>query len=405
MIFKIAWRNIWRNKRRTFITAASIFFAVLFSVAAESLNRGVFNSMIDSTVSFYIGYVQVLKKGYWEDRTLEESFELTPEFRDELSSTEGVDNIVPRIESFALSSFGSITKSAMIVGIDPEKEDLLTGLSKRVKNGKYLGENEKAVLVSIGLAEKLKAKVNDTIILISQGYHGVNAAGKFQIKGLVHFGSPELNSKFIFMPLLATQQFYGADNRITSLVLDVRDKNIAKTSIDELKKHLDKEEYEIKDWKAMMPEIMSMKEMKESSNKIVMFILYLIVAFGIFGTILMMTKERQYEFGVLISIGMKRGLLALSIWVETMFLGLLGALIGIGISYALMYYLYVNPIVVTGDMAQTYAKFGIEPLLPASVDIDIFTQQACIVFVMTSLLALYPCVSIWRMKPVEAMRT
>jgi len=206
------------------------------------------------------------------------------------------------------------------------------------------------------------------------------------------------------MPLLATQDFYGADNRITSVVLDVEDKHKAELAVSNLNNTLSTENYEIKDWKAMMPEIISMKEMKESSNKIVMFILYFIVAFGIFGTILMMTKERQYEFGVLISIGMKRKILAFTIWLETMFLGVLGALFGIGISYAIMYYLCLNPIEVTGDMAAMYTKFGIEPLLPASVDIDIFVTQAFIVFLLTSFLALYPCLSIMRMKPVEAMR-
>ncbi len=404
MVFKIAWRNIWRNKRRTIITAASIFFAVLFSVASESMNRGVFDSMIDGTVSFYMGYAQVLKKGYWEDRTLDESFELTEELRAQLTSTKGVDDIAPRLESFALASYGKITKSALVIGIDPQKEDHLTGLSKRVKSGTYLEEADKSVLLSEGLAKKLKLAVNDTIILISQGYHGVNAAGRYPIKGLVSFGSPELNAKMIYMPLATAEEFYGAYSLVTSVVLDIKDKNAAREATIALGKSLDLAQYELMDWKAMMPEIMNMKEMKESSNKIVTFILYLIISFGIFGTILMMTQERQYEFGVLLSIGMQRRKLAITTWIETIFLGFMGATVGIAISYALMYYLMINPIVVTGDMAETYAKFGIEPLLPASVDWDIFTTQAIIVFMVTSFLALYPCISIWRMKPVSAMR-
>ena len=154
----------------------------------------------------------------------------------------------------------------------------------------------------------------------------------------------------------------------------------------------------------MMPEIIKMKKMKESSNKIVMFVLYLIIAFGVFGVILMMTKERKFEFAVLLSIGMSRVKLAFTIWLETVFLGFVGAFFGLVISYGLMYYLSVNPIVVTGDMAETYAKFGIEPLLPASVDLDIFVTQAINVFVLTTLLAIYPCLAIWKMKAVDAMR-
>ena len=405
MVFKIAWRNIGRNKRRTAITAASIFFAVLFSVASESLNRGVFDGMIDSTVSFYVGYIQVLKKGYWEDRTLEESFEMDEKLTSVLNNVDGVDDVVPRLESFALASFGKITKSALVIGIDPQKEDALTGLAGRlIKGGTYLQKDDKEVMITSGLAEKLNISVNDTIILISQGYHGVNAANRYRVKGLISFGSPELNSKLIYLPLSAAQDFYGAENLITSLVLDVKDKNTSDLALQSLEKSIDYQTYDIIDWKDMMPEIIKMKEIKESSNKIVMFVLYLIIAFGVFGVILMMTKERKFEFGVLLSIGMSRVKLAFTIWLETVFLGFVGAIFGLVISYGLMYYLSVNPIVVTGDMAETYAKFGIEPLLPASVDLDIFITQALNVFVLTTLLAIYPCLAIWKMKAVDAMR-
>lgn len=403
MILKIAWRNIWRNKRRTAITAASIFFAVLFSVAINSLNRGIFDNMIDNSVSFHSGFAQVVQKGYWEERSLDKAFQLTPELQQQLTSIKCVKAAVPRLESFALTSYGKITKTAAIIGIDPEKENQLTGLSKRVKQGSYLQADDQAVLLSEGLAQKLKLGINDTIVLISQGYQGVNAAGKYPVKGLVSFGSPELNAGMIYMPLATAQWFYGAEGLITAAVLDIDDKQAAEVAVAELRPQL-KEPFELKNWQEMMPELMDMKDMKESSNIITVLILYLIVAFGIFGTILMMTKEREYEFGVLLSIGMKRRQLALSTWIETLLLGFLGAFIGISISYALMYYLKVNPIEVTGDMATTYAKFGIEAKLPASTDWDLFYVQGIIVMLITTILALYPAFKIWGMNPVQAMR-
>ncbi|BDS13828.1 ABC transporter permease [Aureispira anguillae] len=405
MILKIAWRNIWRNKRRTAITAASIFFAVLLAVATNSMNRGIFDKMINDSVSFYSGFAQVVQKGYWDDRSLDHSFELTASLRTQLMETKGINEVVPRLESFALASFGKITKSAMVIGIDPTKEDDLTGLKKRVKQGEYLNLEDQAVLISEGLAEKLKLTISDTIVLISQGYRGVNAAGKYPIKGIVSFGSPDLNSKMIYMPLAAAQWFYGTNQMITSAVLTIDNRTIADKVLKELTHTIDTAvTYEIMGWKEMMPDLMEMKDLKESSNMITVFILYFIVSFGIFGTILMMTKERQYEFGILLSIGMKRSQLALTTWMETLLLGFLGAMLGIVISYGLMYYLSVNPIVVTGDMAETYAKFGIEAKLPASVDLDLFYMQGIIVMIITTVLALYPCLKIWRMKPIDAMR-
>lgn len=404
MIFKIAWRNIWRNKRRTAIAAASILFAVFFAITINSLNRGMFDKMIDDSVSFYSGFGQVMQKGYWDDRTLDHSIEITEAFQNDLLAIEGIDAVVPRLESFALASYGKITKSSLVVGIDPTLEDQLTGLSKNLKEGAYLNADDNAVVISQGLAEKLKMTLNDTIVLISQGYRGVNAAGKYPIKGIVEFGSPALNMKMIYMPLKAAQWFYGADNLVTTAVLNIPDRKAAGTAITQLRKKLDGEQYELKSWDEMMPELMEMKDLKESSNFIMVLVLYLIVAFGIFGVILMMTKERQYEFGVLLSIGMKREQLALSTWIETILLGLLGAVMGVALAYGLMYYLAMNPIPITGEAAAATEKFGIEAVVIASLDGDLFYTEAITIFIITTILAIYPCWSIWTMKPVDAMR-
>lgn len=404
MLLKIAWRNIWRNKRRTLITAASIFFAVLFAVAIESMNRGIFDKMINDSVRFYKGYGQVSQKGYFEEGSLDLAFAWTPQLEQQLLAVEGIQGVVPRLEGFALASHQKITKSALLVGIEPSQEDQLTGLKKRLVKGQYLQAGQEAVLLGEGLAQKLKLDIGDTLVLISQGYRGVNAAGKYPIQGIISFGSPEWSAKMVYLPLKAAQWFFGADKLVTTAILDIPNKTIASQAIPQLQNQLDTNTYEVLDWKARMPELLEMKELKQSSNVITLFILYLIVSFGIFGVILMMTKERQKEFGILLSIGMKRGQLALITWLETLFLGLLGAVVGLAVAYALMYYLSVNPIVVTGDMAATYAKFGIEPKLPASVDADLFYKQALIVLFITTLLALYPSISIWKMQPVEGMR-
>lgn len=405
MILKIAWRNIWRNKRRTAITATSIFFAVFFSVFMGAINRGMFDKMIDDSVNFYTGYGQVTQKGYWEERFLENSFKLSPELATKLKASPEVEDIVPRLESYALASYEKITKSALVVGIDPEKEAALTGLNERMVSGTYLNKDEDAVVIGEGLAAKMKLEIGDTIVLLSQGYRGVNAAGKYPVKGIVSFGAPDMSARMIYMPLKTAQWFYGATDLLTTVVLDVPNKYAAQLAVRNLSASLDTaNSYDVLGWQEMMPELMEMKAMKESSNVITVFILYFIVSFGILGVILMMTKERQREFGVLLSIGMKRSQLGLILWIETIFLGLIGAIVGIAISYALMYYFYLNPIPLTGDMAKTYADFGIEAKLCVSVDWDIFYTQGLVVMLITTILALYPCIQIWKMKPVEAMR-
>ena len=404
MIIRLSWRNIWRNKRRTMISSASILFAVLFSVTADSFNRGVFDGMIDSVVRFYSGYVQIMQKGYWDDRSLDLTIDINDSLDIALKAYDEVLDVVPRLESVALASFGNLTKSSMIVGIDPEKENKLTQLESKITSGAYLKSQDQSVLIGEGLAQKLKLQVSDTIVLISQGYRGVNAAGLYEVKGIVSFGSPEMNNSIVYMPLASAQYFYGAESLASSLVLNVSDKYAAHKLLKSLKESDKYNEFEIKDWEEMMPELMEMKALKQQSGKIMDFILYLIVSFGIFGVILMMTKERQYEFAVLLSIGMSRSRLSLITFLESLLLGLIGVLMGVIISYFLMYYIYLNPIEVSGEMAETYEKFGIDPILRTSLDIDIFLRQAVIVMGITSFLALYPIYNIFKLNPVKAMR-
>jgi ABC-type lipoprotein release transport system permease subunit len=407
MIYKLAWRNIWRNRRRTFITAASIMFAVFFAVFMESVQRGVWDHMLDNVIKFYYGYAQVHQKGYWEEQLLDKAFEWTEELEALESSVPEIKQLVPRIESFSLAAHGELTKGVLVVGIDPPVEEHLTSLPTRISEGSYLEKNDKAVIIGEGLAKALKVGLGDTLVLLSQGYHGANAAGKYPIKGLLDFGSPELSKRMVYLPLEEAQWFYGAENKITTLALQLDEKDDTPGAVQAVQTKLNTEDYEVLDWKEMIPDLVELRELKMSSNKLVLFILYLIISFGIFGTILMMTKEREYEFGILIAIGMSRLKIAATVWLETLFIGFIGVLAGMALSAPLCYYYHVNPLdlsVMGEEAVATYDKFGIEPVMPTAFDLDIFLTQAFTVFLVVTVLALYPLYKIWFLKPVEAMK-
>ncbi len=404
MLFKLAWRNIWRNKRRTFITAASILFAVLFATFMEALQQGAWNNMIRNVVNFYVGYVQVHQDGYWEEQSLDKAFVLTDSMRRLEEEVPEIEHLLPRLESFALASTGKTTMGAMVVGIDPEAENGMTNLRDRLDSGAYLEREDQAVLIAEGIADNLSLVVGDTIVLVSQGFRGVNAAGKYPVKGIVTFPSPELNKQMIYLPLPEAQWFYGAQDRVTSLALKLDDQEAIPPAVRAVKNRLGTDEYEVMDWKEMLPDLLQAKALDSAGNVIVYIILYLIIAFGIFGTILMMTKEREYEFGILIAIGMKRLRLGATIWLEVIILGLVGALAGILVSIPLVYYFHVNPLRLSGNYAGAMEKFGFDPVFPTEFEAGIFLTQAVVVFIITSLLALYPMLKIRRLEPVEAMR-
>jgi len=407
MLYKLAWRNIWRNRRRTLITAASILFAVLFASLMSSIQKGAWDHMVSNVVNYYFGYAQIHKDGYWDEQSLNKAFDPNEEIQQLQQQVSNVDALVPRIESFALASYGKSTRGAMVVGVDPVIEDQMTKLSERVTQGSYFEADDQAALVAEGVAENLGLELGDTLVLISQGYHGVNAAGKFPVKGLLKFGSPDLNKQMIYLPLAEAQYFYGADNLVTTLALQIDDPSDVPQTVQAVKANLPAEEYEVLDWKEMLPELLEAQQLDTAGNNLVLMLLYLIIAYGIFGTVLMMTKEREYEFGVLISIGMSRWKLAATVWMETIFIGLLGAIAGILLSAPLVYYFHLNPIDVSAmgeEAVQAYEQFGMEPLLPAAFEWKLFAVQALIIFIITSLLVWYPIWKISRLQPVDAMR-
>ena len=400
MFLKLAWRNLWRNKRRTLISISAVTFAVLFASTIQSFQKGTWDHMVDNIVRYYLGYAQIHQKGFWDDQTLDNSFAT----RAVPASLDKSIDLAPRLESFALASSGELTRGVLVIGIDPPREDAMTNLESRITKGGYLTLTDNAVLVAEGLANLLNLTVGDTLLMVSQGYQGQNAAGAYPIKGLVKFGAPDLNKQLVYMPLPLARYFYGTGDRLTSLAVNLPGREELPAALSLINQQLPPEEFEVMDFKELMPELLEAQELDTAGAMLILWVLYLLIAFGLFGTVLMMTRERTYEFGVLTAIGTKKKTLAGMLWTESILIGIVGAVCGIVLSIPIVYYLHTNPIQLTGDMAAAYDKFGIEPVLKTTFESWIFLRQAWVIFWISCFLTIYPLFFIWKLEPVAAMR-
>lgn len=402
-LVKLAWKNLWRNPNRTIITMASIFFAVILSIATSSLRDGIFDNLVKNVVSFYTGYVQVHKQGYQDEQILDNSFETSAETERKILQVENVSGITPRLESFALASAGNVTKGCLVVGIDPPKENQVTLLENKIVAGQYLKTGDQGVLLSQGLAQILKLRLNDTIILIGQGYHGSTAAGKYPITGIARFGSPDLNDKIIFMTLATAQDFYSATGMITSYILSLHSSKEIEPTTSSVATALGNN-FEVLTWGEIIPDVKQHIETDTNNGKYVQGVLYMLICFGIFGTLLMMMVERKFEMGMLLAIGMKRTKLALLLLMESVLTVLTGCLLGILTSIPLVNYFNRHPIKIGGETAETYQRFGFEPIFPTSVDPSNFIRQGIIVVVIGLIISLYPMIKAMNLNPVKAMK-
>lgn len=403
MILKLIWRNLWRNSRRTLITMASIAFAVLFAVLMKSFQDGVFNNLIKNVVGYYSGYVQIHQKGYWEEQVLDNCFALEDILTNKLQQNSQINVVVPRLETFVLISKENTSKGCMLVGTDAVKENNLTQLKRKLIKGSYFNNKEDVVIIADGLAKRINAKVNDTIVLFGQGFHGAMAAGKFKVKGIVHLASPAMNDAFVYLPLLAAQYYLNAENRLTSISLGIDNPENGNTIVNDLKTTIG-QKYEVMAWQEMMPEIANHIRADGFSFYVFSGILYLIIGFGLFGTLLMMTVERTHEFGMLIAIGMKKSKLKIILLGETLMITLLGVVLGMLLSLPSVFYLQEKPIRFSGEIAKAYEQFGFEAIFPAEFNLAIFFNQSLIILCMALLIGLYPLWFVNSLNPVNAMK-
>lgn len=451
------------------ITAASVFFAVLFAVVMRSLQLGSYDTMFRNAIESYSGYIQIQQEDYWENQTVNNTFSLDPGLQEQIVSDKNVVETVPRFESFALASSGPQTKGVMVMGIDPEKERYLSKVTdklveyrltpeaiKQIKaepdipekvkelldlfeNTSYSGADrlqldldisdkdaedlmpvirqhaqfdngrirmgEPGAWVGDGLSRYLELDIGDSIVLVGQGYHASTAAGKYEIKGIVNMPLPDIDNKIVYLPLDICQGLYNAGNNLTSLALHVNDndekaiKNTVNRMQEMIPGHL-----RLLDWREMNEVLVSQIEADNKSGMIMIGILYLVIAFGVFGTVLMMTAERRREFGVLVAIGMQKRKLASIITSEMFFMGLLGILAGCVAAILIILYGMDHPIVFKGEFAMIFEDYGFEPIMVFQGFDTYFLWQIVIVFIMVIIALGHPIRKIFSLKVVNALR-
>lgn len=401
---KLAWRNIWRNRRRTIIAISSIVFSVLLASWMRSMQEGSYDSMIENSVKFYSGYLQVQDTAFWDERTLDNSFEATPELKHQIENIKDVTLVSNRVESFALAANKLKSKPAMILGIEPAAEDQITNISSKIITGSFLQNGDKEAVLCQGLADYLKLDVGDTLVMISQGYHGISASGLFRIKGIMKHPIAEFNNNTIFLDIETARDFYSAYNMSTSMVVMTGDHYQVRHLKRQISKILPKKN-RVMTWQDMQPELEQLIESDRSGGIIMLGILYMIIAFGMFSVVLMMVKERSREFGVVHAVGMQKRKLSVIVFFETILIGLIGCTIGIAISYLFCYYFYQNPIPLSEDVAKAYEQYGMEPFMFFSLKFSLFYSQVILVFIISIFISIFPIFNISRLKITKAMRS
>lgn len=365
--FQIAWRNVWRNPRRTFFTCLAIIFGCTLMIFSTSMQYGVFDRVINNTVNKRTSHVQVLDKEYEDKQDMLLNIDEPAKLAQIFESTQHVLEYTFRSSAFALVSSDDRTYGINITGIKPEKEKKIFNISETVRKGDFLDENDydQAVLGET-LAENLKVSIGDEIVILGQGLDGSVAATIVTVKGLVSSGMEDADRNTLYITYdFFDETFFmqgtahrgivlGNDLKNSELIRDEINRKLQEAQIDEA--------LTAKTWSELIPGLLQAIALDLSVSSFLYLVLSVVIVFSIMNTFIMVVFERTREFGTLLAIGAGRNRIRKVLFLESVIINCLGVGIGMLIGSSVVYYFSVKGIPIEGA-EEVMANFGLEPVL------------------------------------------
>ncbi|HKJ82017.1 MAG TPA: FtsX-like permease family protein [Ignavibacteriaceae bacterium] len=405
LLIKLAWRNVWRNKRRSILTLAAVTFAVFMAIGMRGIQLGTYALNIKSAVELFSGYLQVQAKGYIDTPKLSLCFKEDDNLSEVLNNTKGIDGYSKRVYADGLISFKENSRGVAIFGIEPQKEKKVTTFVENIDEGKFFStDSSKEIVVGTQLLKNLGVKIGDEIVILAQGYDGSLGNQKYKIAGTVRLGVQEFNSTVVFMGLKTAQSLLAMGNNINVIAIKAKNINNLVEIENKLSTKITDNNLTVLPWNKVNPELQQAIQLDNVSGILFLGILIVIVAFGILNTVLMSVTERFREFGVILSIGMPQRKLTYVVYLETIFLAIIGLVFGNILGYFINYYLILHPIVFGGEIKKLYELYHFLPELRSSLQVSIFTNVSLSIIGISILSCLYPAYKVYKLEPLKGIR-
>ena len=404
VVLRLAWRNLWRHKRRTWLTASAIAFATMLLVFMITLQLGAYDMMIDTTLSAYIGQMQVQREGYKDKPQMRSTVPHATQLAAELRHATGLESIAVRAQGFALASSAQRSYGVPVVGVEPEYEQKVSTLPHLIKEGRYLSApNAQEAVIGIRLARNLKIKVGDELTLLGSGKDGSVAATVLPVVGIFDSGNPELDRHLVQLPLATFQDVFSMGDDAHAIVISGPSyDSIPQTKAQVAAAIAGQPGLVVLDWEQLLPGLRQLIQTDMVQNWITYIALILIVTLSIMNTFLMSVLERTREFGIMLALGATPLRIGIEVMLESAFLTLLGLAIGVVLGGSIAVYLHFTGFSFPG-MKEIYAQFGLPGVIHPKLSFAGFTLGPAVILVFTLLAALYPALRIRKLQPVEAI--
>ena len=405
IVLRLAWRNLWRQPRRTWLTTGAMVFSNTLLVFMISIQLGMYGLMIDNTLQVFTGHMQVQAPGYKDDQKMRqvvpEILPLASRLRDEF----GLDTIAARGWAFGLASSDERSYGIGIFGVEPDYEPQVSSIPGLIREGRFLeSDDETGIVIGAVLARNLRVGIGDELTLLGSGRDGSFAAAVMNVVGIFESGIPDIDRNFAEMPLGFFQDVFYMDGAGHQVVVSAATIDAAELLLPQLAAALPADqELVVHDWDALQPGLKQAIQADMSSAFFMYGILVILVAFSVLNTQLMSVLERTHEFGIVMSLGLRPGRLGRLVMLETALMGLMGLVIGAITGTIFTTWFTVNGLSIPG-MEEMAAMFNLPARIYPEVTFGTAIAGPLIVYAFTLLSAVYAALRMHRLHPVEAMR-
>ena len=404
LLIKLAWRNMFRNARRTALASLAIGVGLAGLIFTDALMIGMVESMIRTATDSFLGHGQVHAEGFRTTLEVEKTVPDLPGLLRDLAADSGVEGHALRIQAFGMVASASNAGAVLLYGIDPRAERAMSKMDEALVEGSYLDDGDsRRILIGSKLAETLEVTIGDRVVVtVAEAETGELAQEMFRIGGIFHFNAREMDSGVGFVGLRRAQSLLGLRDRVHEVAVRFSRATLAEDSGLEFAARYSGSGNEALGWRALMPQLDAAVQISSFSSWIVGGILFAVVALGIMNTLFMSLYERMFEFGVLRAVGTRPVRMALIILFEAGALSVLSIIIGGAVGFAVTYAYSVWGIDYVGiEFAGVTFRELIYPTLRATQ----FTVFPLVVFLFTLLAGIYPAVFAGRLTPSRAMQS
>jgi ABC-type lipoprotein release transport system permease subunit len=401
---QLAWRNLWRNPRRTATILTAVIVGVLAMVTLGALMRGMADSMVRNAINTLTGHIQIHQKGFRSDPVIRHRMD------DPARVVSVLERTLPagakwsvRVRVNAVVSNARHTAGVTLVGIDPEAESAVSFIGpEAVREGRYLrADDSNAVLAGQALVDDFETRPGHKLVVMSQGTGKEMASRAFRIKGIFDAELAATEKGFLFVTRAAAQEMLRLGEGVTEIAVLLSDRKRVDAVAADLRAALP-EDYTVHTWRQLLPAITGYLDIFDNIVYLWYLIFFIAMGFGIVNTLLMAVFERMREFGVLKALGMKPRWIVRGVLTESFLLLTIGILFGNLLSFLGIWVLSETGIDLTAFSAGTDLA-GLSRIVYPVLEKKDLAVANLVVFGLGLLISLYPAIKAARFTPVEAM--